>query len=153
MIRSLVALAAGILFGLGLAISQMVNPAKVLAFLDIGAAAPGLAGAWDPSLALVMGGALAVTMLGYRLALRRPEPVLGGAFQLPQATHIDRRLVGGAAIFGVGWGLVGFCPGPAIASLAFGLHQSFIFVAAMLAGAWLFHFRARREAAGASQRA
>ena len=138
MVRSVVALFAGILFGLGLAVSQMVNPAKVLGFLDIAAAWRPVAGAWDPSLALVMAGALAVTAAGFRLALRRQAPVFGAAFELPRATAIDRRLVAGAAIFGTGWGLVGFCPGPALASLGFGLPQPFVFVAAMVAGAWLY---------------
>ena len=138
MVRCTVALLAGILFGFGLAVSQMVNPAKVLGFLDIAAAWPTVAGGWDPSLALVMAGALAVTALGFRLALRRPAPVFGAAFELPRATAIDGRLVAGAAIFGVGWGLVGFCPGPALASLVFGLPQSFVFVAAMAVGAWLY---------------
>ena len=138
MVRSSVALLAGILFGLGLAVSQMVNPAKVLGFLDIAAAWQPVAGGWDPSLALVMAGALAVSAVGFRLALRRPAPVFGAAFDLPRMTAIDVRLVAGAAIFGVGWGLVGFCPGPAFASLVFGLPRSFVFVAAMVAGAWVY---------------
>ena len=138
MVRSAVALLAGILFGLGLAVSQMVNPAKVLGFLDIAAAWRPVPGGWDPSLAFVMAGALAVTAVGFRLALRRPAPVFGTAFDLPRATAIDRPLLTGAAIFGVGWGLVGFCPGPALASLVFGLPQSFLFVAAMVAGALLY---------------
>ena len=124
---ALAALAAGLLFGLGLAISQMANPAKVLAFLD-------LAGRWDPSLALVMAGALAVTIPGYRLVLRRPKPVLAAHFGLPTAKSIDGRLIAGAAIFGAGWGLVGFCPGPAIASLAWTVGDNLWFIAAMAAG-------------------
>ena len=138
MVRSAVALLAGILFGLGLAVSQMVNPAKVLGFLDIAAAWRPVAGGWDPSLAFVMAGALAVSAVGFRLALKRSAPIFATAFELPRATAIDGRLVAGAAIFGLGWGLVGFCPGPALASLVFGLPQSFIFVAAMVAGAWLY---------------
>ncbi len=130
MVRLIFPLLAGIVFGLGLAVSRMINPAKVLGFLDV-------AGRWDPSLALVMAGALAVTLVGFRLTLKRPEPLLGGRFELPRARAIDRRLLAGAALFGVGWGLVGFCPGPALASLAFGLKESFVFVAAMLAGIWL----------------
>jgi hypothetical protein len=126
----LAALVAGVLFGLGLALSQMINPAKVLAFLD-------LAGAWDPSLAVVMAGALLVTLPAYRLAGRRPRPLLAERFAWPTARDIDRRLVGGAALFGIGWGLVGFCPGPAIASFAFGLPKSFVFVGTMAAGAML----------------
>jgi uncharacterized membrane protein YedE/YeeE len=131
MAHALGALLAGIVFGLGLAVSQMINPAKVLAFLDI-------AGRWDPSLALVMAGALAVTALGYRLALKRPAPLLAERFELPTLREIDRRLLAGAVVFGIGWGLVGFCPGPAIASLALGVKESLIFVAAMLAGMALF---------------
>lgn len=127
MMAALAALAAGMLFGLGLAISQMANPAKVLGFLD-------LAGHWDPSLALVMGGALAVTLPGYRLVLRRPKPVLSASFGLPTSRTIDWRLIGGAAIFGVGWGLVGFCPGPAIVSVAWTLGGNLWFLAAMAAG-------------------
>lgn len=125
------AFAAGILFGLGLAVSQMVNPAKVLAFLDI-------AGRWDPSLALVMAGALGVTFLGYRLVQRRPVPLAEPAFHLPTARDVDGRLIGGAALFGIGWGLVGFCPGPAVASLAYGASGSFIFVSAMIVGMLLY---------------
>jgi uncharacterized membrane protein YedE/YeeE len=131
MAHALGALLAGILFGLGLAVSQMINPAKVLAFLDF-------AGRWDPSLALVMAGALGVTALGYRLALKRPAPLLAPRFEVPTLREIDRRLLAGAVLFGIGWGLVGFCPGPAIASLAYGVRESIIFVAAMLAGMALF---------------
>lgn len=128
--QSVGALIAGILFGFGLAVSQMVNPAKVLGFLD-------LAGRWDPSLALVMAGAVAVTFVGFRLMQRRATPLFAPRFELPTRHELDARLIGGAAIFGVGWGLVGFCPGPAFASLAFGLRESLIFVAAMALGAWL----------------
>lgn len=123
----LVALTAGILFGFGLALSAMINPAKVLNFLDV-------AGAWDPSLLLVMGGALAVTIPGFRLVLRRPAPLLDGRFHLPQRSEIDLRLIGGAALFGLGWGLSGFCPGPAITALVTQAAPVFGFVAAMLAG-------------------
>jgi uncharacterized membrane protein YedE/YeeE len=128
--QSLAALGAGVIFGLGLAISQMVDPAKVLAFLD-------LAGAWDPSLAFVMAGAVAVSALGFRAAAARLRPRFAEAFQMPTATALDARLLGGAAVFGVGWGLVGICPGPAIAGLAFGLPESLIFVVALVAGAGL----------------
>jgi uncharacterized protein len=151
MLRSLAALAAGILFGLGLAVSQMVNPEKVLGFLDIAAAWRPGAGGWDPSLALVMAGALAVTFLGFRLALRQQTPVFAPAFEVPRAGAIDGKLLAGAAIFGIGWGLVGFCPGPALASLAFGLPQSVAFVLAMIAGAWLY--RGGGRLVPASQRA
>lgn len=133
MIRQITALVAGILFGAGLAVSQMVNPAKVLAFLD-------LAGRWDPSLALVMGGALATTFVGYRVVLGRDRPVFADRFQLPAARDVDARLLVGAGIFGIGWGLVGYCPGPALASLAFARVESLLFIVAMLAGAALYRF-------------
>jgi uncharacterized membrane protein YedE/YeeE len=125
------AFGAGVLFGAGLVVSQMVDPGKVLAFLDF-------AGNWDPSLALVMAGALAVAVPGFRLAQRRDAPALGGRFEVAAATHIDRRLLVGATVFGVGWGLVGFCPGPAIASLVFDRWEAPVFVLAMIAGAWLY---------------
>jgi uncharacterized membrane protein YedE/YeeE len=128
--RNLAALAAGLLFGLGLAVSQMVNPQKVQAFLDV-------TGDWDPSLALVMGGALAVTAIAFRLVLRRKTPVFGGSFALPAGGRIDRRLLAGAAIFGAGWGLAGYCPGPALAALSRPGVESIVFVIAMLAGSLL----------------
>jgi uncharacterized membrane protein YedE/YeeE len=127
----LVSLLAGLVFGAGLAVSQMVDPAKVLGFLDFGAIS---SGGWDPSLALVMAGALAVAAVGFRLADVRARPVCGPAFDLPVRKHVDARLVAGALTFGMGWGLVGYCPGPAIASLAYGLGETAIFVLAMLAG-------------------
>jgi uncharacterized membrane protein YedE/YeeE len=127
MSRTLVALLAGTLFGLGLAISGMMNPAKVVGFLDV-------AGDWDPTLAFVMGGALLVTIPAFRLILGRQRPVLAYEFALPKRTALDARLLGGAALFGVGWGLSGFCPGPAVAALVTGLAPVFAFVAAMLAG-------------------
>jgi uncharacterized membrane protein YedE/YeeE len=130
MARILIALAAGVLFGLGLAISQMINPAKVLAFLDV-------AGAWDPSLAIVMAGALLIALPAYRAAMRRGRPVLADRFAWPAAREVDRGLLMGAVLFGVGWGLVGFCPGPAVAAFAFGLAKSFVFVGAMAVGAML----------------
>lgn len=119
--------AVGLLFGLGLVVSQMVNPAKVLAFLDV-------FGDWDPSLALVMGGAVAAASIGFALAGRRAAPLWAPAFQIPTRRDLDARLITGAALFGIGWGLVGLCPGPAIAALPLGLWQSFVFVVAMLAG-------------------
>ena len=128
--RPLTSLLIGIVFGLGLVISGLANPAKVLNFLDV-------AGAWDPSLAFVMAGAVAVTAIGYRLVLTLPGPVLDAQFHLPQASAIDGRLLGGAALFGVGWGLSGYCPGPAITALAFFNSSTVIFVAGMLAGMWL----------------
>lgn len=133
MIRQITALVAGILFGAGLAVSQMVNPAKVLAFLD-------LAGRWDPSLALVMAGALATTFVGYRVVLGRDRPVFADRFQLPASRDVDARLLVGAGIFGIGWGLVGYCPGPALASLAFARVESLLFIVAMLAGAAVYRF-------------
>lgn len=126
-IQPLFALLAGILFGAGLAISGMVNPAKVLAFLDI-------AGAWDPTLALVMAGALAVAVPGFRLALERRTPWFADTFSVPTRSDIDVRLLAGAALFGVGWGLVGLCPGPALADLVTGRPDILAFVAAMLCG-------------------
>lgn len=124
----LAALAAGLLFGLGLTLSRMVDPAKVLGFLDI-------TGNWDPSLALVLAGATGTTAIGFRYVLgRRSAPLFGETFSLPSARDIDPRLVIGAAIFGVGWGLVGLCPGPALAALGLAFRPVAIFVGAMLAG-------------------
>jgi uncharacterized membrane protein YedE/YeeE len=118
---------SGLLFGLGLVVSGMADPAKVLNFLDI-------AGIWDPSLAFVLAGATGTTFVGYRLVLARRRPLFAPAFQLPTATRIDGRLLTGAAIFGVGWGLAGFCPGPAVTSLALGAPGTLAFVPAMLVG-------------------
>lgn len=127
MSRAFSAFAAGLVFGLGLVLAEMTNPAKVLAFLD-------LFGDWDPSLAFVMASALAVTALGYRLAWRRPAPLLAPEFQVPVATRIDRRLLIGATLFGAGWGLVGLCPGPALAVVTMAGPKALVFVAAMVAG-------------------
>jgi len=121
----------GLLFGAGLAVSQMANPAKVLAFLDLGAIP---AGGWDPSLAFVMAGALAVTFVGYRVVRGRPKPLAAERFEWPTRRDIDARLIAGSALFGIGWGLVGYCPGPAIASLAWGRTETVVFVLAMMAG-------------------
>ena len=133
--RMLVALFSGALFGLGLAVSGMINPAKVIGFLD-------LAGEWDPTLAFVMGGALLVAIPAFRLILGRSRPILARDFALPKGSALDARLLGGATLFGVGWGLAGFCPGPAVAALVTGLAPVFAFVAAMAAGmvlyAWVF---------------
>jgi hypothetical protein len=123
----IVSIVAGLLFGLGLAISGMADPAKVLNFLD-------LAGTWDPSLAFVMGGAIAVALPGYWLVFRRSHPVLADQFILPPELPIDRRVVIGATVFGVGWGLAGFCPGPALVSLPLGAPGTLVFVPAMLIG-------------------
>lgn len=125
--RAAIAFAVGLLFGAGLIVSGMSDPSKVVGFLDI-------TGAWDPSLALVMAGALAVFGVAWRLALRKPAPVLGGQFAHPEKTRIDAKLFIGALIFGAGWGLAGFCPGPAIVSAAFGDPRVWAFVGAMIAG-------------------
>jgi uncharacterized protein len=129
--RMLVSLLSGTLFGLGLAISGMVNPAKVIGFLDV-------AGDWDPTLAFVMGGALLATIPAFRLILKRERPVLADDFELPTKKDLDARLLGGSALFGVGWGLSGFCPGPAVTALTTGLMPVFAFVVAMIAGMTLY---------------
>ncbi|MBS7539603.1 DUF6691 family protein [Ancylobacter lacus] len=126
----LVNLALGLLFGLGLIVSGMSNPAKVLNFLDI-------FGTFDPSLAFVMAGAAGVALVGYRLVLRRRAPLLAPRFELPTRRDIDARLVAGAALFGVGWGLGGFCPGPAFTALGLAAPGTLAFVPAMLLGMWL----------------
>lgn len=125
----LVNLALGLLFGAGLIVSGMADPAKVLNFLDV-------FGTWDPSLAFVMGGGVAVAALGYRLALARQAPLLAPSFQIPARRDIDARILAGPAIFGVGWGLGGFCPGPALTSLGLGTTGVLAFVPAMLLGMW-----------------
>lgn len=130
----------GLIFGLGLIVAGMANPAKVLNFLDF-AAIP--AGRWDASLIFVMAGGIAVTMLGYRLAFRRERPLLAARFALPGTSRPDTRLVTGAALFGIGWGLAGFCPGPALTAALTGGVPALTFLAAMLAGMAL----ARRLAA------
>jgi len=125
--NTLIALLAGLLFGLGLAISGMMNPARVLGFLD-------LAGNWDPSLAFVMAGAVAASALGYALRARLARPQFAEKFQVPTSRVIDGKLIAGSALFGLGWGLVGLCPGPAIAALPLALPKILVFVAAMIAG-------------------
>ena len=136
--RILMALITGLVFGIGLIVAGMTNPAKVLGFLD-------LAGRWDPSLALVMAGAILVALPAFRIAARRRQSLLGEPMHLPTATRIDRRLVLGSLAFGAGWGLAGFCPGPALASLATGAVQPLIFCAAMLAGMGIFELIERRR--------
>ena len=126
------ALAAGLVFGIGLILSGMTDPGKVIGFLDI-------AGRWDPSLALVMAGAILIGFFAFRLAGRRGKTFLGGGLHLPQRRDIDLRLVGGSLLFGIGWGLAGFCPGPALVSLASGQQPAAVFVAAMLGGMLLYH--------------
>jgi len=123
----LVEFAIGLLFGLGLILAGMTDPGKVLGFLD-------LAGDWDPSLLFVMGGAIAVGVVAFAMARRRSTALLGGAMQLPEAREIDRRLVFGSLVFGVGWGLAGFCPGPALVALGAGHWQALVFTLAMLVG-------------------
>ena len=125
--RYLAALLSGVLFGLGLAISEMVNPQKVLGFLDV-------SGSWDPSLMFVLGAGLLVTILTFRPITLMAKPVLDDDFRLPTQTEIDFKLIGGATLFGIGWGLVGYCPGPAIASLAYGEIESVIFLCALALG-------------------
>ena len=127
MTRILSALLCGLVFGVGLAISGMVNPAKVLGFLDI-------TGQWDPSLLLVMAGGVAVFAAGFPLIRRRPGPLFAATFELPTRRDIDAKLIVGAVLFGMGWGLAGLCPGPALTSLAFGMTKVYVFVGAMVAG-------------------
>ena len=126
----------GSLFGLGLILSGMTNPGKVIGFLD-------LFGAWDPSLAFVMGGAIAVGVFAFAVAKKRTTSFLGGAMHLPTSRDIDRRLVVGSLIFGAGWGIAGFCPGPAIVSAGAGQPKAMVFVIVMMAGMWLFELAER----------
>ncbi|WP_368416855.1 DUF6691 family protein [Falsiroseomonas sp.] len=140
----LVQFAVGLVFGLGLVIAGMSDPAKVLNFLDIGAIPTG---GWDPSLAFVMAGAIAVTYVGFRLVLRRSQPIFDERFHLPTARDIEARIIAGPAIFGIGWGLAGFCPGPAFTALTTGGNAALMFVAAMLAGMGGARWLANRPAA------
>ena len=132
------ALISGLLFGIGLIFSGMSDPSKVLGFLDV-------TGQWDPSLAFVLGGAVLVGSLVFPFASKRPQSLLGEVIQLPTAKQIDRRLVFGSITFGIGWGLAGYCPGPAIASLALGNLKPLLFVIAMLAGMELFEVLERAK--------
>ena len=132
MLRVLSAAAIGLVFGTGIVISGMANPAKVLNFFD-------LFGTWDPSLLLVMGSALAVTFIGYRLVMRRPAPVFDRRFHLPTKRDLDVPLIAGSALFGIGWGIAGFCPGGAIPALGSGEPSPLIFVAAMIGGIFVAH--------------
>lgn len=131
-------LLAGLLFGLGLIVAGMTNPAKVIGFLN-------LAGPWDPSLAFVMAGAIAVGTAAFLVARRRAVSLLGAAMQLPATRDIDRRLVLGSLVFGVGWGLAGFCPGPGLVALGMGEFKALVFVAAMLVGMGAFELLERRR--------
>lgn len=137
LLRHLAALGSGLVFGLGLSLAQMTNPDKVLNFLDI-------AGRWDPSLLLVLGGAVLLSALGYWRVFQRATPVWDGQFHLPLAQSIDRPLLIGSALFGLGWGIAGYCPGPAIASMGFGNPEALWVVPSIIAGAALqrwSHFR------------
>ena len=125
--RIFVSLIAGLIFGIGLVVSGMANPAKVVNFLD-------LAGTWDPSLAFVMGGAMLVTILGYHFAFARPAPVLDDRFHLPNSRAVDAPLIAGSLLFGIGWGLSGFCPGPAVVALSQAAPGTLAFFPAMIAG-------------------
>jgi uncharacterized membrane protein YedE/YeeE len=136
---SFTALVAGLVFGLGLILSGMANPAKVLGFLD-------LAGRWDPSLAFVMIGAIAVGLVAFGLARGRTRSLLGEPMRMPTATQLDRRLVGGSLLFGIGWGIAGFCPGPALVALGMGETKAAVFVLAMLAGMGIHALLERRPA-------
>ncbi|CAN5147992.1 YeeE/YedE family protein [soil metagenome] len=126
--RITVALLSGALFGYGLSLSGMVDPARVIGFLDIAS------GHWDPSLMFVLGGAVCVAFIAVAIQRRMPKPVLDTQFHIPERTDIDARLVGGSLLFGIGWGLAGFCPGPALSALTTGMTPVLLFVAAMIAG-------------------
>lgn len=134
MLKLIASAGAGLLFGIGLIVSGMSDPAKVLNFLDV-------FGTWDPSLAFVMGGAIAVTLPGYRLVLRNTSPLLHHTFHVPTRKDVDGRLVTGAVLFGVGWGLGGFCPGPALVSAPLAAEGTLYFLPAMIAGMWLARVR------------
>ena len=131
----------GLLFGAGLIVSGMTDPFKVIGFLDV-------AGPWDPSLALVMAGAVLVGLIAYRIAGRRAAAILGDPMRLPDTVGVDRRLVAGSVVFGIGWGLAGFCPGPALTALGAGYSKAAVFVLAMIAGMTLFEVLERRRPAG-----
>jgi uncharacterized membrane protein YedE/YeeE len=144
MMREFTAMLAGIVFGVGLVISQMVNPQKVLGFLD-------LFGQWDPSLAFVMGGALVVTAIGYRLVLRAEQPAFTEQFHLPTSSRVDAKLAVGSVLFGIGWGLVGLCPGPALAALTIGGMPLLVFLGSMCAGALLYQLTMVKPTGKSSQ--
>ena len=134
---NLSSLLAGLVFGLGLIVSGMANPAKVIGFLD-------LAGRWDPSLALVMAGAIAVGAIAFAIARTRTASLLDAPMKLPSDQRIDRRLLAGALVFGVGWGIAGFCPGPALVAIGMGSAKAVVFVVAMLAGMAIFQIAEKR---------
>ena len=137
---NLTSLLAGLVFGIGLIVSGMANPAKVLGFLD-------LAGHWDPSLAFVMAGAIAVGLISFAVAKRRTLSFIGAEMKLPKGRDIDRRLVGGGLLFGIGWGVAGFCPGPALVALGMGEAKAVVFTVAMVVGMGLFEVLERRKSA------
>lgn len=143
---AITSLLAGLVFGIGLLVSGLANPRKVVGFLD-------LAGAWDPSLALVMAGAVAVGMGAFALARKRTVSILGSGMTLPAARQVDARLIGGSLLFGIGWGIAGLCPGPALMALGTGQSKAFVFVLAMLGGMGVFelleHRKARRRLSAA----
>ncbi len=143
--KNLVSLLAGAVFGFGLALSQMTDPEKVIGFLDF-------SGHWDPTLALVLAGAVLVTLISFRFILRREQPVFAIRFHLPTRQDLDRRLIGGAAIFGVGWGLAGLCPGPGVAAIAQGAWQSLVFVAGLALGMLVFRYARQLRPRGDTQR-
>lgn len=138
--RILAALGLGLIFGIGLSLSGMLDPARVRGFLDV-------TGAWDPSLMFVLGGAVAVSAIGYQIARRLAKPALAPDFEIPRNRRIDRRLIAGSALFGIGWGLSGFCPGPAVAALSTGALPVAVFVATMLIGMTAHRAVARRGTA------
>ena len=143
---ALSALLSGLVFGLGLIVSGMANPAKVLGFLD-------LAGAWDPSLALVMGGAILVGFFAFLIAKKRTRSFIGAEMKLPTTSSIDSRLLTGSALFGAGWGVAGFCPGPGLVALGMGEPKALVFVGAMLAGMAIFSWREKRSSSAAASAA
>lgn len=142
MMRFVITYIIGLVFGIGIILGGMANPAKVLNFFDI-------AGTWDPSLAFVMGGALAVTALGYRIVLHRPAPRLAAVFHLPTLARVDRKLIAGSAAFGIGWGLAGFCPGGALPAIGTLDGSVLTFTAAMIAGIVGAKLMQRRQPKGA----
>ncbi|MGY3041414.1 putative membrane protein YedE/YeeE [Rhodanobacter sp. TND4EL1] len=136
--KNVISVIAGILFGFGLALAQMTDPAKVIGFLDV-------TGNWDPTLALVLGGAVLVTLVSFRFILRRARPVFDVKFNLPTRRDIDSRLILGAALFGVGWGLAGLCPGPGVAAIAQGAWQPLVFVVGLAAGMLAFRYTRQQQ--------
>jgi uncharacterized membrane protein YedE/YeeE len=131
--QNLIALLSGLLFGLGLSVSQMIDRDRVLGFLDV-------SGDWDPTLLFVLGGAVGVTIIAFRFVLRLPQPIFGGKFYLPTKKDIDRPLIIGAAIFGIGWGIAGYCPGPGITALVLGIWNPVLFMIAFIIGSLTYQW-------------